>query len=111
MYDNNHVDVIEFIRVLNKYIPFDIVSNDEFVNKVNNIFKQKNSDTILSGILRDFDVNRRLVYESKVKLRSEFTIEYLSKIGFKWPNIDEKYLVKFLDYFCSTGYIKREEKK
>ena len=111
LYDNNHVDVIEFIRVLNKYIPFDIVSNDEFVNKVNNIFKQKNSDTILSGILRDFDVNRRLVYESKVKLRSEFTIEYLSKIGFKWPNIDEKYLVKFLDYFCSTGYIKREEKK
>jgi len=110
LYNHNHVDVDIFIDFVNKYFPFCIVSNDEFINKINNIFKQKNSNTILSGILRDFDVNKKLVYESKIKIKSEFSIEYLSKIGFEWPYIDENYLTKFLDYFRSIGYIKREEK-
>ena len=108
LYNHNHVDVDKFIEILRKYISFDIVSNDEFLNRFDNIFNQENSDKLLSGILRDFDANKKLVYESKVKLKSDFTIEYLSKIGFVWPTITEKYLTQFLDYFCSIGYIKRE---
>lgn len=110
LYNHNHVNITDFINVLKHYITFDIISNDEFLNKINTIFKQENSNKLLAGILRDFDANKKLVYESKIKLKSDFTIEYLSKIGFTWPKIDDTYLVKFLDYFCSIGYIKREEK-
>lgn len=110
LYDRNHVDVEDFISIFRKYIPFEVVSNEEFINKINAIFKQENSNKILSGILRDFDTNEKLVYGSKVKLNCDFTVEYLSKIGFIWPKIDENYLKKFLDYYCSLGYITRKEK-
>jgi amino acid adenylation domain-containing protein/thioester reductase-like protein len=110
LYNHNHADVNDFINILKTYIPFEIVSNDEFINKINDIFKQDNSNKILSGILRDFDVDRKLVYESKIKLKSEFSIDYLSKIGFVWPKIDDLYIKRFLNYFYSTGYITKEEK-
>ena len=109
LYDHNHVDVYVFIKILERYINFDVVSNEEFIGKINDIFTREDSDKILSGILRDFDKNRKLVYESKVKIKSEFTINYLEKIGYIWPKIDETYLVKFLDYFIKLGYLKRKE--
>ena len=111
LYDHNHVDVIDFINILKKYVPFDIISHEEFIKKINSLTEQENSNQILSGILRDFDSDQKLVYESKVKLKSEFTIEYLAKIGFEWPIIDNTYLTRFLDYFALIGYIKKEKEE
>lgn len=111
LYDHNHVNISDFINELINYIPFKVVSNDDFIDKINNIFKETNSNKILSGILRDFDSDKKLVYESKVKLNSDFTIEYLSKIGFKWPKIDDCYIKKFLTYYNSIGYLNSKEDK
>lgn len=110
LYNHNHVDIKYFINIIKNYIPFEVVSNTQFINKVNDMFKQKNSNKLLAGILRDFNSEQKLVYESQVKLESEFTIEYLSKIGFKWPKIEEDYLIKFIDYYCSIGYLNKKEK-
>ena len=111
LFNHYHVDISEFINIIRNYINFDIVSNNEFIEKINDILKKENSNEILSGILRDFDSEQKLVYESKIKLKSDFTIEYLSKIDFTWPKIDEEYLQKFLNYFWRLGYITKEEKK
>ena len=109
LYDNNHVDVNYFITILKNYIPFEVVSHEEFVGKINTIFKQDNSSKILSGILRDFDSDEKLVYESPIKLNCDFTKQYLAKTKFNWPNIGKDYLIRFLDYFCSIGYLIRKE--
>ena len=95
LFNHNHVDVTKFVNVVRNYISLEAVSNDIFTSKVDNIFKQSDSNKILSGILRDFDSNRKLVYESKIKLNSDFTINYLSQIGFEWPKIDETYIKQF----------------
>lgn len=110
LYNNNHVDIKDFINALQKYQSIDIVSNEEFLNKIDNLLTRKDFSNILSGILRDFDKNKKLVYESKIKLDAQFTNEYLSQIGFRWPKIDNKYLGKFIDYFYLIGYITKEEK-
>lgn len=109
LYNHNHVDISDFIKFLKKYGTFDVVSNEEFTYKINDMIKQDNSSKMLAGILRDFDVNQKLVYTSKVKIKSEFTINYLQKIGFIWPKISEEYLTKFFDYFRLIGYINFKE--
>ena len=109
LYNHNHVDISDFIKFIKKYSTFDVVSNEEFTYKINNMIKQNNSNKTISGILRDFDVNQKLVYTSKIKIKSEFTINYLQKIGFVWPKISEDYLIKFFDYFRSIGYIDFKE--
>ena len=110
LYNNNHVNIQDFINVLKKYTTVNIVDNEEFLKKVDKLLTQKDFSNILSGVLRDFDENKKLVYESKVKLDAEFSNKYLSKIKFKWPKIDNIYLEKFIDYFYSIGYITKEEK-
>ena len=110
LYNNNHVNIQDFIEVLKKYTIIDIVSNEEFLKKIDKLLTRKDFSNILSGVLRDFDENKKLVYESKVKLDANFTNEYLSKIDFKWPKIDNIYLKKFINYFYSIGYITKEEK-
>lgn len=109
LYNNNHVNTDDFIKVLRKYKNISVVSNTEFLNKIDKLLTQKDFSNILSGILRDFDKNRKLVYESKIKLDAKFTNEYLSKIDFKWPKIDDEYLEKFINYFWQIGYITKEE--
>jgi len=105
LYDFNHVDIGDFIGVVRKRIPFGIVSHEEFIKKVNKLLRSPDSSKLLGGILRDFDENQKLANETKIKIKSDFSIKYLQKIGFVWPKIDEGYLNRFLDYFKSIGYM------
>lgn len=111
LYDYNHVDINDFINIVKLRTKFDIVSNDEFIDKLNQILKKDNAVKLLAGILRDLDSDKKLKFETKIKVKSEFSIKYLQKIGFIWPKIDENYLNKFLDYFSSIGYMNFEGEK
>ena len=108
LYNHNHVYVNEFIDYMKKYINVKIVSNKKFINKIDKLLSKNDSDKLLSGILRDFDNNRQLAYDSKIKITSYFTINYLLKIGFIWPKIDKKYLNQFLDYYSNLGLLKKK---
>lgn len=111
LYDYNHVDINDFINIVRQRTPFNIVSSDEFVDRVNQMLKQDNANQLLAGILRDLNNDKKLVFETKIKIKCEFSIQYLQKIGFVWPKIDENYLNKFLDYFQSIGYMNFKEEK
>lgn len=108
LFNHNHVDVKKFIDVFKSYRKIDILSDKDFIAKINLLLKQDGSSKILSGIIKDFDHNMHLVYKSNIKLKSDFTIEFLSKLGFNWPSIDVKYLTQFFDYFCSLHYIDKK---
>lgn len=109
LFNHNHVDIKRFLDVFNDYRKIDIVSDNDFIAKIDTLLEQKDSSKILSGIIKDFDNNRRLVYKSNIKLKSDFTIDFLDKLGFYWPNIDTNYLKQFFDYFCSIGYLIKKE--
>lgn len=101
LFNHNTVDIPTFINIFNNSNKkINIVDEKTFIRNIDKIIKSKNSD-ILSGIINDFDENRKLIYESKIKLNSDFTINYLENINFKWPIISETYLNKFLKYFLN----------
>ena len=95
LFNHNHVTVSELLDTFNKFLSIKIVSNEHFLEQIDMILNRENSDELLSGILGDFDKDRKLVYDSNIKLNSDFTIKYLENIGFKWPNISKEYLTEF----------------
>ena len=99
----------QFLKLYCKYYTkIDIISDEEFKKKVDYILSLENADSLINGIISDFDENMELVYGSKVKLKSDFTELYLKNIGFKWPKIDCDYIIKFFDYLVDLGYIKKD---
>lgn len=103
--NNNYIQTNEFIKILKQYIDLKIVTEEEFNNQINKLYKKKNSSDILSGILRDFDSDGKLLRETKIKFNCDFTVDYLKRTGFNWPEINEEYIIKFLKYFKENGYI------
>ena len=104
LYNNNHVNMNNMISYLNEYgINIKIVSNKEFIEIVNSSLQ--NDKSILSGIINDFDSDKKLVYESNITLNNEFTNEFLRQIGFCWPTIDKNYIFKYFNYLKDIKYI------
>ena len=98
--NHNTIDIMYFVNIFNDL--FDnirILDNADFLQEIDRILKSKKHNEILHGIINDFDENRLLVYDSKVKLKSDFSIKYLEKIDFSWPIITRDYLEGFLKYF------------
>lgn len=98
LFNQNHVTIKQFIKVLQNYKEFSIIKEDEFLNIIDSISKTKLSEKILSGIIKDFDTNKKIHYRSNVSVNNDFSNQYLEKLKFKWPIIDNKYLNEFIKY-------------
>lgn len=109
LFNHNNIDVDEFVKIFNKYSNINVVDNNIFLAKIDEILRKKDSSNILSGIIKDFNDDRLLVYKSNIKLESDFTVNYLNNIGYNWPQINEDYIKKFINYFYSINYLRRKE--
>jgi len=85
-------------------INIDLVDNEKFIDNLKNISVSDNKD-ILVGIINDLDENYNLDYAINVKIKSDITIKYLKSIGFEWDNIDEEYVIKFIESLKKVGFI------
>ena len=103
LFNHNHIYVKQLLDIFDNYIDIKIVSNEEFLKQIDILLSSNNSDEILSGILSDFDKNRKLIYDSNIKLNSNFTVKYLKNIGFKWPSIKKDYLITFFKLLYGEG--------
>lgn len=104
--NNKHLLLTRFYNILCKLgIDLKIVSSEEFEKLVNDMLQDEDKTTLLQGIIRDFNSEKKLIYESNIKIQSDFTKEFLKKIDFEWPDIDEKYIKKYLEYLIEIGYL------
>ena len=100
--NHNTVNILDFIELFNNtFGNIQIISNIDFLETIDKLLKSNNRKKILSGIINDFDENRLLVYDTKINLKSTFTVDYLNLLNFKWPTITEKYLNNFLNNFLN----------
>ncbi len=101
-----HLPLIKFYDILKELgINVNIVSSEEFLKVVDEILHDKDKSNILQGIIQDFDSNRKLIYESNIKITEDFTKDFLKKLNFEWPEIDIKYIRKYLEYLIEIGYL------
>jgi len=103
--NDNHVPMQKLCENLKTLgIPIEIVSSEKFKEIVKEILNDNNKKDYLQGIINDFNDNQELVYESNVKIQSEFTKQFLKEIGFEWPEIDIEYLKNYFKYLADVGY-------
>ena len=87
-------------------INLEIVSEKKFIEIINNILADNDKKMYIEGIINDFDKkNKHLVYESEVKVKCDFSKEFLHKIGFDWPFIDINYIKNYFQYLKNIGYL------
>ena len=112
IYNSNHIYLPEFVNIMNSKFnsKIEFVSKEEFSNKIREMLKE-NKGIIFNSILQDFDDEFSLNYKSNILVKCDNTTGYLEKVGFKFRDIDEEYLIKYIEYFLSIGYIKLEVKK
>ena len=106
LYNNNHITMIDFVNLLNDYgLNIDILSEKDFLTRVNNTLKSNKN--ALSGIINDFNENKKLVYDSNIILHNTFTNEFLNSLGFSWCEIEKNYIFNYLNYLKNSGYLRR----
>ncbi len=63
---------------------------------------------IQETFVNDMNVNEKLSYNSDIQVKNEFTVKYLEKLGFEWSDIGNEYIKKYVTYFQTLGYFKKE---
>ena len=99
LYDNHHVLLHQLLKVFQQEnINIQTVSKEDFRLCINELLKSNSKTDLLSGIINDLGPNKELEYTSNIHILSDFTRAFLYHIGFHWPNIDEEYLKKYIEY-------------
>ncbi|HBP65515.1 MAG TPA: non-ribosomal peptide synthetase [Desulfosporosinus sp.] len=97
------IELLSFLRVLN--IPIQALPDLEFDSYIAQIALTKEGKETLSGLVSDLSVNKGLNYNNVIIVDSNFTIEYLNQVMFRWPVIDIEYLSKVISYMREVGFI------
>ena len=103
--NEKHVYLDRLFKML-KEIEIDIklVTYSEFSDIIKEILNDPDKKQYISGIINDLTKDKKLVYKSDVKIKSDFTKEFLYKTGFEWPFIDVNYIRKYFNYLKDIGY-------
>ena len=97
IYNHKTVALGKFLKLIKKFdYNVKVLPENEFKTTAINILKNDEKRSSLQNIANDFDSNYHLNYNGTIKLKSNFTIKYLRKCGFKWPKIKNKYLIDFI---------------
>ena len=107
IYNPNMIKTLDLIKYLkNKNININFVSMLEFKKAVKKLSTNEKTQKKLKGIINDFTNKDDLIYNHIIKTSNEITCKYLHNIGFDWPNLNNDYFDKLIEYMISVGFIK-----
>ncbi len=102
LYNQNHVRIGYFIKKLQEQgIEIQIISEEEFTEVLRKISKRTDGHKMLNGIVRDLNKEQKLQYHSNVNVSNSFTNSYLKDLLFEWPEINDNYLTKFIEFLLN----------
>ena len=109
LYNYNLITINEIINSLKKFkINIKVLNKKEFNDYLHEL--SNNNSKFLNSIVNDiyFDKNNNqlsLNYNFTVKIKSNYTKEYLSKLNIDWPKIDQEYINKIVSYMKKVNFI------
>ncbi len=95
--------MMELVKKMN--INMNIVDSDTFNNALRKTIKDISMKYIFEAFQNDMDESGKLVYDTNIHIDNEFTVWFLKKLGFEWPEIDEEYLTGYVEYFKKLSYL------
>ena len=95
--------LLNYLNDLDKKIS--CVEDEDFACTVEKFLSNEELKNDISGIITDLDKNKLLDLIANVLPNSDFTVAYLDKLNFKWPEIDINYIRKYINYFDSINFL------
>lgn len=93
IYNHKHIYINKLLKILRDYdYNINIVETQKFKETIKGILNDNENKNILNHLINDFDQNLDLDYTGKIKINSDFTIKFLKKLNFDWPEIDNTYI-------------------
>ena len=80
-------------------IKLDFVSDKQFSETITYFLNDPKLRNKISGIVTDLNSNKLFNLNANILLDNDFSILYLHKLGFDWPEIDDKYIKQYIIYF------------
>lgn len=98
LYNHKTVSVKRLINVFQKSnYEIKVLTENDFKHKIDLILNDNQSKHLLKNLINDFDKNKKLIYKTNFNMESKFTVRYLRKIHFRWPRINNKYLLNLIN--------------
>lgn len=106
LYNTNLLPVDSLFDTLNNH-GYDIVPVKESLMStiLNGLLADDLKKDLVAGIIQDINIDKKIIYISKIALRADFSREYLEKCGFTWPEYDSEYIEKCLNYYEKIKFL------
>lgn len=85
------------------------LGTEEYQTRIKEIHTDPYRRELLMGIISDLNIMRSIGLHSSPHIDANITVQYLDKMGFKWPKPDNEYIQKLIYYMESIGFIVSRE--
>lgn len=96
-------NLLKFMEKSNYLIT--VLPKEDFARLIDSLSNSEDNQNKLIGIINDFTDDKDLVYNYTIKQNNAITCKYLKSIGFTWPDINDIYLEKVLNYMKKVNFI------
>lgn len=105
--NSNKVVYIDQLRACLEKLGYDMkmVNGAYFTKALRETGGQDGTKFVFETFINDLDSDDHLVYDSNIRIKNEFTVEYLKRLGFEWKDIGLNYLEKYIKFFQGIGYL------
>lgn len=104
---NQNLYFDRMVEILNELgIRMEILEGGVFNGVLQKLAKDEKTAYIYEAFQNDMDEDGRLVYDSNIHIRNDFTVWFMKQLGFEWEIIDLEYVRGYVEYFRSIGYLK-----
>lgn len=105
LYNRNHITGNKLFKAFNDMgIHIKPMSNEAFMNFINEHISEDAIKNSITGIVNDLSVNKKISYSSNTFIKSDFSIDFLLHCKFKWNKINKDYITKYINYLKSINF-------
>lgn len=106
LFNENYIRVSELLKKFEELgFLTQILSGNEFKQKIVTLSNQYPEENILKGIVNDLDDTLGLSFSSTVNQKNTNTNSCLEKLNFEWPEITSEYIEKIIAYLRKKKYL------
>lgn len=103
LYDSNKICIDTIVEKINAMgVKLKFVDSEEVSETIKSSIDNGKQE-LLRGIMVDISERNKLKYITDVNVTNEITNNVLNSLGFKWPEIDDKYLEQFIGRLIKKG--------
>jgi amino acid adenylation domain-containing protein/thioester reductase-like protein len=106
LFNHKKINMNDLVNTINSAdFSVELIDSGSFNQYIKQVSQDPKKQEFLRGIITDFDKHKSLNYNTDITIKSEITINALKKTNFEWPEINNEYILKILNYMQEIKFI------